>query len=175
MRGGPNNSMQVHPSCLPEEELLKECSMRHDRRGGPGGQHRNKVETAVIVLHASSGITAEASERRSQVDNRRVAIWRLRLALAVQHRSEPLAETPSPLWRQRTKQGRMDVSEQHADFPCLLAELLDRLHILEYALPACGEFFELSSSQLVKLLRKWPPALAHVNARRAERELRKLA
>ena len=38
-----------HPAMLPEEALLKQCTTEFDTTGGPGGQHRNKVETAVTL------------------------------------------------------------------------------------------------------------------------------
>ncbi len=167
--------MPHHPSCLSEAELLAQCSLRSDRRSGPGGQHRNKVETAVIVVHQPSGVRAEASERRSQADNRRVAIERLRLALAVNFRSSVLAEGPSELWRTRVPGQRIQVSSQHHDFACLLAECLDRLSNCEYDLPACAAFFAVSASQLIKMLRQHPPAFALVNQQRAERSLHKLS
>ena len=36
----------MHPAELPIPELLRQCEVVHTRRSGPGGQHRNKVETA---------------------------------------------------------------------------------------------------------------------------------
>ena len=166
--------MSNHPSCLPEAELLKQCSLRHDRRSGPGGQHRNKVETAVVIEHNPTGIVAEASERRSQIDNRRVAIQRLRLALAIGYRCPNLDATRSMLWCERSARGRLSVAKEHEDLPDLLAELLDRLQQLDYSFPACAEFFGVSSSQLVKLLRQAPQALTQVNAERVERGMHKL-
>lgn len=61
--------------------LEKEVEMTFYRAGGPGGQHRNKVESAVRLVHRSSGITVTATERRSQAQNRELAWERLIEAL----------------------------------------------------------------------------------------------
>ena len=168
-------SEPVHPSCLSEEELLKECELRNDRRSGPGGQHRNKVETAVIALHQPTSTLAEASERRKQAENRRVAIFRLRLALAVGQRCREPRTQPSALWVERVKNRRIMVSAAHADFPCLLAELLDVLDAAQYSLPAAAEHFGVAASQLVKLLRQLPAALVAVNTARLALGMHKLS
>ena len=47
------------------------------RAGGPGGQHRNKTDTAVRIHHPASGVTVTATERRSQLRNRSLAFSRL--------------------------------------------------------------------------------------------------
>src|SRR3989442_8957319 len=72
-----------HPAGLDPEALNAECEFRATRRSGPGGQNRNKVETAVILTHRPTGIRAEASERRTQGENRRAARFRLRIELAL--------------------------------------------------------------------------------------------
>lgn len=167
--------MPIHPSCLSEEELLKQCTLRSDRRSGPGGQHRNKVETAIIILHTPTGTQAEANQRRSQAENRREAIARLRLALATRVRTGSQQTKPSVLWQQRSRSGKLSVSSEHSEFACVLAEFLNRMHACEYALPECAEFFGVTSSQLIKLLRQHPPALLEVNAARQERGMHKLA
>src|SRR5262249_27924451 len=40
-----------HPAARAPDALLAECEVRRTRRSGPGGQNRNKVETAVVLRH----------------------------------------------------------------------------------------------------------------------------
>ena len=165
----------MHPACLTHDELLRQCEQRSERRSGPGGQHRNKVETAVVLSHLPTGIRAEANERRSQVENKAAAVFRLRLALALRYRDlQQLREGPSATWEQRVQRKRIAVSPSHDDFPKLLAECLDVLEELDYDLAATAAFLQVSPSQLVKLLRSHPPALIAVNESRALRGQHKL-
>ena len=59
------------------ETLEKEAEVSFVRAGGPGGQHRNKTETGVRIAHPPSGVTVQATERRSQSQNRELAFERL--------------------------------------------------------------------------------------------------
>lgn len=146
-----------HPAALPIAALLRQCAETRTRRSGPGGQHRNKVETAVVLAHVPTGVTAEASERRSQAENRSVAIARLRLKLAVEHR-EPAAAAPSPLWRSRCRGGRLTIAAAHADYPGLVAEALDHLAKTTGDPGPAAHALGITPSQLVKLLAKAPAA-----------------
>ena len=56
------------------------------RGSGPGGQHRNTTDSAVRIRHLPTGIVAHASENRSQMQNREVAMERLRSALEKRER-----------------------------------------------------------------------------------------
>ncbi|MDG3003774.1 peptide chain release factor family protein [Paludisphaera mucosa] len=165
--------MSGHPAALDPDRLAAECDFRTTRRSGPGGQNRNKVETAVILTHRPTGTVAEASERRSQGENRREALFRLRLRLALEIRT-PAATAPSPRWASRLRGGRIVVSPEHDDFPALLAEALDVLAGRDDDVKEAAAALGCSSTQLVKLLAAEPRALGEVNARRGLRGLHPL-
>lgn len=154
-----------HPSTKSIESLMEECVQRQVRRGGPGGQRRNKVQTGVVIIHQPSGVQAEASERRHVKENLPLAIRRLRLALALTVRGS-VAAVPSRRWRLRCRGRRLVVSESHDDFPALLAEALDVLSVVDWDARAAAGRLGCSSSQLIRLLRRFSPALDMVNRHR---------
>lgn len=159
-----------HPACLSPEELLKQCEISTGRSGGPGGQNRNKVETLVLIKHTQTGVEAHAGERRSQMENKNVAISRLRLALAVQVRiGVPLGEIGSALWRTRCQAGKIKCNPEHHDFPALLAEAMDVIAAADWEPRKAALRLECSMSQLVKLLKDHPPALVRMNHDRDQR------
>lgn len=69
---------------IPKQKLaIKRSDLEFDfyRSSGAGGQHVNKVSTAVRVKHIPSGITVESQAERSQHRNREIAIEMLRSKL----------------------------------------------------------------------------------------------
>lgn len=162
-----------HPATWGDAALLGECEATRQRRSGPGGQHRNKVETAVVLRHLPSGITGQASERRSQAENQAVALRRLRVNLALNFRCPP-APRPSATWRGRVINGRIQVNAAHADFPRMLAEVLDYLVPADHDLAAAAAHFDCTTSQLIKLFKRDALVFQWLNRQRRERGLHEL-
>jgi hypothetical protein len=164
---------QTHPAALDPVVLEAQCEFRATRRAGPGGQNRNKVETAVILTHRPTGISAQASERRTQGENRRTALNRLRLELALLIR-HPIHECPdgslrrSELWQERCRGGRLDVNPRHDDFPALLAEAIDVIFACDDDPKAAALLLGCSPSQLIRFLKEAPQAILLINERRRQ-------
>ncbi len=161
----------THPALLDPVLLLNDCQITFTRRSGPGGQNRNKVETAVILRHLPSGLQAEANERRSQAENRRLALFRLRVNLALALRSAEPDHPPPSLWTQRCQNGRVRVNPEHDDFPALLSIALDSLAWHGWKPPESSPSLGCTPTQLLKLLRSEPRAWLLMNTERAARGL----
>lgn len=78
----------------------KDLKFQTLRASGPGGQHVNKVETAVRAIHLPTGLSVLAADSRSQMQNKKEAIERLKKLFE-------MAET------KQLAQGRKDQWQQH--------------------------------------------------------------
>jgi protein subunit release factor B len=67
---------------MKEKKLLfsitkKDFDIQTFASGGPGGQHQNKTESGVRIVHRDSGAVGESREHRSQHQNKQAAFLRL--------------------------------------------------------------------------------------------------
>lgn len=69
----------------------KDVTVQTFRGSGPGGQHRNKVETAVRLIHKQSGIIVTATDAKSQLQNKKKA-W-IKLAEQIEHQNNRIKST----------------------------------------------------------------------------------
>ena len=163
------NADRIHPASLLVDQLAPQCETKRTRRSGPGGQNRNKVETTIVLRHRPTGIGAEASERRTQGDNLRVAYFRLRVNLALEIRiGVEIDSEPSPLWQRRCQGGRIAINSEHDDYPTLLAEALDVVHDQGMDVKSASLILRCTASQLTKFLKTEARAFAMINERRRQ-------
>ena len=78
----------------PQEVVFETC-----RASGPGGQHVNKVETAVRGIHLPSGIQVMASDSRSQLQNKKLCLERLKAKVLARH-TEHLVARQQVQWEE---------------------------------------------------------------------------
>jgi RF-1 domain len=117
---------------LPDDAtLLAQCDVDTYRASGPGGQKRNKTESAVRLRHRPSGLSVIAEESRSQHENRDHALRRLRQQLALRVRQPVDNETvPDALQACIDKKGRLEVGRRDARYLPAAAAVLDVLLVL---------------------------------------------
>jgi len=65
---------------------LKDITIQAFKASGPGGQHRNKVETAIRIIHRPTGIIVTATDSKSKAQNKKRALAKLNESLINQNR-----------------------------------------------------------------------------------------
>jgi hypothetical protein len=160
---------------LDDDALLAQCEVDRFRASGPGGQKRNKTDSAVRLRHRPSGLTGEANESRSQHENRARALRRLRMTLALRLRAPagdlegfapppPLAEA----LRERRGQGtaRLEMGKRDARYPATVAALFDLLEACEWRLSDAATLLGVSTGGLSGFLVDDDAVLREANERR---------
>jgi ribosome-associated protein len=96
-----------------DDALLAECDVETFRSGGPGGQHANKVESAVRLTHRPSGETVTRRDSRSQHRNKQLALDELRRRLEVRNRPVKKRRPTKPT--HASKRRRLEAKRQRSE------------------------------------------------------------
>jgi hypothetical protein len=156
------------PLHLSDEALLAECDVHTYRASGPGGQKRNKTESAVRLHHRPTGIRVVGTESRSQHENKARALRRLREALALRiRRPAPDAGVPQPVIACIGKDGRLWVGRRDARFLPCASGVLDILHTLEGNLSGAAARLGVTTGNLSSFLTDDDDLMAEANRIRA--------
>jgi len=161
---------------LPDEAtLLGECDVDTYRASGPGGQKRNKTESAVRLRHKPSGLSVIAEESRSQHENRARALRRLRQQLALRLR-RPVADegVPEAVEACIDKRGRLDVGRRDGRYLPAVAAVLDVLVALDGGLADTAKRLGITTGNLSDFLTGDDDLMLEASRIRAEFGLRPL-
>ena len=140
-----------------DDALIAQCEVDRYRASGPGGQHRNKTESAVRLRHRLTGVTAIGEDSRSQAENKVHAVRRLRSAIALEVREPVALDTwrPSPRLAALVAGGTAPLgarTRQTGEYWAAIAELLDVLVAGHLEVGATAQRLGITTGALSKML-----------------------
>ena len=162
-----------------DDALIAQCEVDRYRASGPGGQHRNKTESAVRLRHKPSGISAIGEDSRSQAENKHHAVRRLRSAIALGVR-EPVSldgYAPSPRLAAVVAGGTAPLGARTrltGEYWAAIGERLDLLVAGELEIGATAQRLGITTGALSKLLLHDDQVARAVNDLRRARQMRPL-
>ncbi|XP_042427406.1 peptide chain release factor 1-like [Zingiber officinale] len=147
---------------LSDDDLMAQCDVGTFKSSGPGGQHRNKRESAVRICHRPTGVIAQAAEERSQHKNRAMALTRLRTKLALKVRNAIDLEGYTPSYELlkilpaksaiRGKDVGPQIGPNNPKFALGMQALLDLIYAVEGSVSETAKVLGLSTGALSRLL-----------------------
>jgi RF-1 domain len=158
---------------LPDEKLAAQCRFEAFVGSGPGGQKRHKTNAAVRYTHVPSGISAVATDSRSQRENKIHALRELRhkLALAMRREIDPLTYTP-PAWF--AQYPSLHMNPKNPLYAEAVAQVLDVLLAVQWEIPRAAAMLEISGGALMRFLHADAALWEQVNRVRGELGMRGL-
>jgi hypothetical protein len=146
-----------HALLASDDALIAQCEVDRYRASGPGGQHRNKTESAVRLRHKLLGVSAIGEDSRSQAENKVHAVRRLRSAIALDIR-EPVGlehYAPSPRLASMIAGGTAPLGAKTkltGEYWAAIAELLDLLVAGDLEIGTTAQRLGITTGAMSKLL-----------------------
>jgi len=171
--------MRAHHLLASDDALLGECEVDRYRASGPGGQHRNKTESAIRLRHRLTGATAIGEDSRSQSENKLHAVRRLRAAIALTVR-EPVrldGFAPSSRLAAFVAAGTAPLGAKTrltGEYWAAIGELLDVLVANNLEIGTTAQLLGITTGALSKLLLHDDHVARTVNDLRRARAMRPL-
>ena len=160
---------------LDDKALLAKCQVDTYRASGPGGQKRNKTDSAVRLRLPAAGLAVIATESRSQHEIRARALRRMRgrIALELRRRIDPEAYRPSELLAAcLNRRSQLVVGKRDLRYPQVVREVLDLLAAGGCRVSAAAERIGLTTGALTTFLRRDVGLLSRVNRMRRQAGLK---
>ncbi len=162
-----------------DDALIAQCEVDRYRASGPGGQHRNKTESAVRLRHKLSGVSAIGEDSRSQAENKVHAVRRLRSAIALDVREPvqldgyvPSARLAALVAGKTAPLGAR--TRLTGEYWAAIAELLDLLVAGDLEIGTTAQRLGITTGALSKLLLHDDQVARAVNDLRRGRNMRPL-
>ena len=159
---------------LTDTQLLAECEVDTYRGPGPGGQKRNKTDSAVRLRHKPTGLIVVAGESRSQAENKTRAVKRLREALALRIRHEVTDATLDAVRACIDKSGRLYVGRRDSRYLPAAGALLDLLAAQKGSVGDVAKRLGLTTGNVSKFLTGDPDVMTETNRIRVTSGLKPL-
>ncbi len=161
---------------LDDKALLNQCEVDTYRSSGPGGQKRNKTDSAVRLRHLPTGLIVIAPESRSQHENRARAVRRMRIAFALFVRVQIEADsfTPGPILAECIRKGKLRVGKRDLRYGPVVAEVLDLIAACEVQVSTAAARLGITTAGLVSFIQNDPKLADRVNQMRTQKGLKRL-
>lgn len=162
-----------------DDQLIAQSEVDRYRASGPGGQHRNKTESAVRLRHKLTGVSAIGEDSRSQSENKHHAVKRLRSAIALEVR-EPVnvqSYVPSARLAAMVAGGTAPLGKntrQTGEYWAAIGELLDLIVSNGLEIGTSAQKLGITTGALSKLILHDEQVARVVNDLRRAKQMRPL-
>jgi len=167
----------AYPFLLAADKAFKQtCRLETYMASGPGGQKRNRTLSAVRAVHIQTGISAIAEESRSQQENRKRALKRVRKMIALYVRKDffsgvVIHSSVADLFSEN-RFGK--INSGNPRYPLFCAVILDALYMAKGKIGEAAKFLNISTGRLNRAVSADKELLTAVNRLRNDFGLKAL-